>query len=250
MRETSGIMPAGSMLLEISHADYDNRDFPGVKQPTWTDLEGVPLGKYDFGGEVGVVDVGTAAMILTRRGQTEFYKDTGIAPTVRIEVEALQVRTTVKKDLGFGFGHYYLTVDRSKPLLSTMVVIKRNQYGGVAHLSVNISFDVRCESVDGRVVFSGEGCFMSVGAPWSFRPQHNAVEIPRVNCMLNGSDASDDFWLAVVPDRVLVPTHIDLVAGWHGKITLCGARSEGGLHSGKRVPGLTAAAQHGVLLRS
>lgn len=228
MRETSGKMPAGSMLLEIPHADYDNRDFPGIKQPTWTDLEGVPLGKHDFGGKVGVVDVGTAAMILTRRGQTEFYKDTGLAPSVRIEVEALQVCTTEEKDLGFGLGHYYLTVNRSKPLLSNMVIVKRNQYGGIAHLSVNISFDVRFKSVDGQVVFSAEGCFISANTPWSFRPPRNAIVIPRVNSMLNGSDNSDDFWLGVIPDKVPLTTYIHIPAGWHGGIIAHSAQSKAG----------------------
>ncbi len=186
-------------------------------------FEGVPLDPFDFGGSIGVQNVGATDTIVQRLDQAV---GPGLSTTIDIELVALQLRSVAPIDLGMGTGIYYATLNPDNPSLGTMDISFDANHGdpdpelhtGTFNSRLDVRFDIRFETLDGEIVpgFENMGLdLISLNDCWdhTWDPIPGVPLINGVNHELNGTDISTDFWG--------VPSHS------HG---LVGAKNGGGAH--------------------
>ena len=113
-----------------------------VPNPQFVDLEGIPLGTFDFGS--GPIGVPLADTIIERM---QFANLGGGSDTIDIELVALSLVSTTPIDLGFGAGFedIFITLNTSSPSIqSTMTILDtgEGQPHGTFESLLNFSFDV------------------------------------------------------------------------------------------------------------
>src|ERR1051325_3205277 len=73
-------------------------------------FQGVPLGAFNFGGSVGVQNVGSTDTIIQRLAPA-----TSPGPAIiPIEIVALHLQTTAPANFGLGTGTYFLTLQKER----------------------------------------------------------------------------------------------------------------------------------------
>jgi len=160
------------------NSKFTNADLPGVPQlPGIGQAGGPPV--FISGGAVGRVD---------------------------LEVSALQLRSTMPINLGFGTGIYYETLQsiHGGPMGRGLMDITFGPEGiphGMFNSWLYIPIDLRIGSATAPIVASDILLVTTTGADWSHFPPTGALLIgPQAagqggaNYLLNGVDQTTDFW--------------------------------------------------------
>jgi hypothetical protein len=170
---------------------------------------GVPLGTFDFGGAVGIQPTGTTDTIIQRLGTATVPGPTlppaQLAPTIPIEMVALQLMATVPSDFGLGIGTYFITLQsaRGGPASpGTMDITFDNTDvpgppqppNGTFDSTILVNFDVRLGSLVGPIAMSSSLPLSSIDTVWSHFPDPNQLLINGANNLLNGADHLGDFF--------------------------------------------------------
>jgi hypothetical protein len=164
-----------------------NFDFGGFAGLGFLELEGRPLGSFDFGS--GPVLLPKTDTIVRRLQQA-----TVASPTIDIEIIALQLRSVDPVDIGNGPEH--ILIDLDSPISGQMTI---NGLGteGDPHGTFDSSLDfvfVVSGTISG---FLGPipTSLSSSGTPWRHPPAPGEPVIAGVNFRLNGVNQLTDFWL-------------------------------------------------------
>jgi hypothetical protein len=72
--------------------------------------QGVSIGAYDFGGSIGVQNVGDTDTIIHRTADAAASAYGSWVDNVPVSIEALQLRSVDQVNLGAGLGYYYVTL--------------------------------------------------------------------------------------------------------------------------------------------
>jgi hypothetical protein len=146
---------------------------------------GVPLGTFDFGGAIGVKNVGGVDTIIQR-----LMDSTGNPAIIPIDIVALQLQSVEHPDM------FVTLADDQTPDNDIMEVTvgPEGDPHGTFDSFFDVYFDVRVGGLDGQIVQSGVLAFTSSGNPWRHQAVLGGVVIDGVNHNLNGTDDSNDFW--------------------------------------------------------
>jgi len=158
-------------------------------------FQGVPIGAFNFGGAIGIKDVGVTDTIIQRLAPA-----TGAAiPTQMID---LQLMSTAPTNFGLGVGFYFITLQsaRGGPASTGSMTIgfgpeaPAGSPHGTFDSFFDVFFDVRLGALGGPIALSDTLRLTSNGVPWNHFPTPNAVQINGVNVFLNGTDRNADFF--------------------------------------------------------
>ena len=141
----------------------DGTQFGGV------DFEGVPLGQFDFGGTIGVMNTGNADTIVQRLDPA-IVGGAGQTDTIDIELVALQLRSVDPVDLGAGLDFYYVTLSDDPLSLGTMDITFDDMEGGTFDANFDVFFDVRIGKLDGPIIDSQQINIVNDDDPWGRIP--------------------------------------------------------------------------------
>ena len=186
------VLAAASLLTGLSLPTPSRADpiepgwdlFNTVEGDTTVDgfnFQGVPLGTYNFGGAIGVQNVGNTDTIIQRLPPVSTVP--GIFDLL---LNVLQLKSLVPI---FGALYGYITLDSSHASVGTL-----NINAGTFTSTLDVYFDVRAGGLNGPIESSGMVTLNGSG-DWSSDAPPDALTIPGVNCLLNGVDTSEDFWL-------------------------------------------------------
>jgi MYXO-CTERM domain-containing protein len=185
----AGACPSLTQATDTVHSGWDLfLTQPGTEFMS-VPFMGVPLGTYDFGGTIGVQNVGQTDTIVQRLANVS--APGGTTPLV---ISALQLETTAPVSfLGGPFGPYYLTLQsvRGGPASTGQATI--NFGPNTFNSFFDIFYDVRFGALNGPIVNTGDLVLTSTGGTW----QHPALGyplIPGVNYLLDGTDPLEDFF--------------------------------------------------------
>ncbi|MBX9789971.1 MAG: hypothetical protein K2Y37_13720 [Pirellulales bacterium] len=159
-------------------------------------FQGVPLGTFNFGGSIGVQNVGSTDTIVQRLSPASVPSAPGTAPPIPIELVALHLQSVIPINLGSGLGLHYVTLqsERGGPASSGQMTIDfASSAGGTFSSFFDVFFDLRLGSLSGPIVFSSDLFLQSGGVPWDRTPDGTVV-IDDVNHKLNGTNQNNDFW--------------------------------------------------------
>jgi hypothetical protein len=187
----SFIIDPGSQLLEF---EAGSATFLG--QP----FEGVPLGTFNFGGIIGIQDVGPTDMII-RRLSTATVASAGNSATVTTAIDALQLKSVGPVSLmGELPQNYYVALSSRSggPVSTGTMTINFGPEGephGTFSSSFNLFVDIHTVSLDGPI-FASRNVIIpdSLSGPWGHQPE-GPIQIQGVNVDLNGVNSDNDFWL-------------------------------------------------------
>lgn len=159
--------------------------------------QGVPYTDFDFGGSIGVQNVGAADTIIYRENNVV----NGINNSTAIDMVGWQLRTVNQVNLGAGSGYYYLTLQSGQSSGGTMSDItfagNDSLHGGTFDSSLDVFFDLRFGALDATPITSGDCILNSSGNMWGNTAPLGVPAyalLPDVNFMLNGTDTTEDFW--------------------------------------------------------
>ena len=156
-------------------------------------FEGVPLGSFDFGGTTGVKGTGFADTIVKRLDDAEVVLP-GETATIEIEIVALQLRSVSPIDIGAGTDFHYVTLSPAPPSVGAMGITFDDANGGTFDSFFDVFVDIRIGELHGPIIQSFELDLSANNVPWDRTAPPDAIVIPGVNFLLNGSDTSTDFW--------------------------------------------------------
>jgi len=167
-------------------------------------FQGVPLGTYDFGGTIGVKNVGMTDTIVHR---TATDANTLVPATIPVQMLSLQLQSTTPFDPGAGTDFYYVTLQSNRsggeggPGPATVgnlsnVIESNPPFGGTNDSFFDVFFDFRKGALNGPIVFSDELQLTATNNPWTHLPPPGTLLIDGVNHNLNGTDGSTDFFTA------------------------------------------------------
>src|SRR5437867_11061385 len=169
-------------------------------------FQGVPIGAFNFGGAIGIKDVGVTDTIIQRLAPA-----TGAAiPTQMID---LQLMSTAPTNFGLGVGFYFITLQsaRGGPASTGSMTIGFGPEApaGSPHGTVDsffdVFFDIRLGSLSGPIALSETLRATAQGVPWNHFPPTGALEITGVNEFLNGTNSNADFF-PIGPFQSVFPT--------------------------------------------
>ena len=192
------INPSASAALilpgyDLFTTDPSGTNFGGVN------FQGVPEGNYDFGGTIGIKNVGATDTIVQRLSSVT----TPGATT--IQLSDLRLVSQTPANFGLGVGTYYVTLQslRNDSRYHNMSD-PANGPASTGTLSINpttfdtsaytVNFDFRFGAINGPVASSFSQSLNSTGNPWSTTPVPGEVLVDGVNHNLNGTDTSNDFY--------------------------------------------------------
>jgi hypothetical protein len=183
---------AGSLVAQDVLPGYDLL----TTQPGTTYMgvafEGVPLGTYNFGGSIGLQNIGSADTIVQRLSTVT--APSGTTPTV---MDALQLVSTAPVSLGGGpVGFYYVTlqsVDMTGPASTGSMTI--NFAPNTFTSSLDVFFDIHYGALNGPIVAQQNAILSTPDpVPWGNTAPPGALTITGANYFLNGTDTTEDFW--------------------------------------------------------
>jgi hypothetical protein len=150
--------------------------------------QGVPLNTYNFGGSIGVQNVGNTDTIIQRLAAAT------VPGTVSVQMDALQLESAVP---AFGGNYAYITLDPNYTSVGTLTIESLPSAGspGTFNDYFNVYFDVRYGSLSAPIEET-DGVALTGAGFWSNDAPPGALTIPGVNYDLNGVDTSADFWLS------------------------------------------------------
>ena len=140
------------------------------------------MGTYNFGGSIGVQNVGSTDTIIQRLGTS------GNGQTVGLQVNALTLVSTTPIDLNGDLG--YLTLDPNYTSGGTITINNDFTFSDV----FEVYYDIHLGSLSGPIDTSGQ-LDMTTSGNWTQDPPLNALLIPGVNYLLNGTDTANDGWI-------------------------------------------------------
>jgi hypothetical protein len=198
-----GLVVAALAFPSLSRADYtvdSGWDLFTTQPGTMFDYVpflGVPLTNFDFGGSIGVKNVGSVDTIMYR--PTDITNSSGGTVGFTADMVAFQLRTVSDQvNFGAGPGYYYLTLDPNYTSTADgMMYFNPDDLGGTFSSSVSVYYDLRYLSLDGLIVFGGNAILTNSGAFWD-HTSASAPVITGVNYLLNGTDTSEDFWPGMI----------------------------------------------------
>ena len=162
------------------------------------EIKGVPFETYDFGGTIGVKDVGNTDTIV-RRVQDVRIDASGSGPisaTIPVQFEALQLVTKKRVNLGGGEDLYFFTLSQNGDNTGELRVESLDRETGTFEMEFTVTFDVRLGSLDGPIVDQRSLDFDQSGeVGWGRTPPEGAVQIEGVNLFVDGSTSETDFWI-------------------------------------------------------
>ena len=190
--------PARADMAGVSAGwDLFATDSNGTSLPGLGQMEGVPLGTFNFGGAIGVENAQNTDTIIERLAAATPASVPGSA-TINIQVDALQLKTVDSVNFnGDGNASYYLTLQSTHGGMEstgTLTINFTNATSGTFTSTLDLFYDIRMGSLTGPIVSSSDIMLSSMGTPWANLPPPNATTLTGVNVNLNGIDNSNDFW--------------------------------------------------------
>lgn len=174
--------------------------FTTATPPTMFDnipFQGVPLGTFNFGGSIGIQNVGNTDTIIQRL--TPITGSSGGTVSFTADLAALQLVSVNPVSIGGGpVGYYFLTLQSERggtaSTDSGLMYFNPDNTGGTFTDTLNVYYDLRFGSLIGPIVSSSDVSLVNAGTTWTHDGSYPPV-IPGVNQSLNGgSDTSGDFW--------------------------------------------------------
>ncbi len=161
-------------------------------------LQGVPIGSYNFGGSLGVQNVGNTDTIIQRLADAVAPGLPGTAPAINIQMTDFQLVTSIPVNLGAGLGFYYLTLQsaRGGPLSTGQMTIGfAASTNGTFSSTLDVFFDIRFGALNGPIVNSSDVVMGTTGIPWERTlDDPSDLAINGVNQKLDGIGTTGDFW--------------------------------------------------------
>jgi hypothetical protein len=185
-------------------------------------FQGVPLGTFDFGGSIGVQNVGNTDTIIQRPTNISGPLGGPGSTAFAADLVAFQLESANPVNFGAGLGYYFLTLqsERGGPASTDSGVMTFNSAGTGGTFSdvLDVYYDLRFGSLTGPIVASG-GCVLNnAGASWTHDGSYPPI-INGVNYMLDGTDTGEDFWPGYIVhydglgDIHVVPEPTTMMAG-------------------------------------
>jgi hypothetical protein len=169
-------------------------------------LQGVPLGSFDFGGSVGVQPTYLTDTIAQRTADATAPGVGDTAPTIPVNLVALQLMTQTQVDLGGGNFHtLFVTLSAASPTggppgAGTMDITFTSSgpttQGGTFNSFFDVFFDIHVDSLNGQVIARDQEIQLNGSDTWSNTAPPEAWLINGANNLLNGSTDLNDFWPA------------------------------------------------------
>jgi len=134
--------------------------------------EGVPIahtGFYNFGGSIGVQNIGNTDTIIQRVGSPV----TAPGGTIGLSVDALQLETVTPVSLGGGpVGNYFVTLDTSAPNTGQLTITSFPNAGSPGTFSdyFTVNFDIRYGSLTGPIVAPEQTLTLTASGDWQTTP--------------------------------------------------------------------------------
>lgn len=156
---------------------------------------GVPLGTFNFGGSVGVQNVGVADTIINW-----FPSASAPSGSLALAADGLQLETAGPVSIAGGpLGIYFLTLQSQDGGPASLGTATVNFAPDTFSATLNVNFDLHFGALNGPVVYSSSQVLTSSSVLW----QHNAFGgvaplIPGVNTLLDGVDTAQDFHLSAL----------------------------------------------------
>ena len=156
------------------------------------DMQGVPLGTYDFGVGPDDVNLSNTDTIIQRMATAT--PDNNVIP---IQMVALQLQTTQMVNYNNdGLAFYYITLQPANASTGTDTITFATNTSGTYTSSINIFYDIHMGSLTGPIVESSNVTVTTSGTVpgWSNNAPFFSVLIPGVDQNLNGANNLNDFW--------------------------------------------------------
>lgn len=148
------------------------------------------MNPFDFGGSIGVKNVGSTDTIIQR-----LTAATGPTPQeIAIQMLALQLVSVSPINLGAGLGLYFITLQSARGGPASTGKMTINFTPQTFDSFFDVFFDLRFEDLNGPIVQSTNLQLSSSGVPWSNLAPPGSLLIDGVNNLLNGSNTNNDFW--------------------------------------------------------
>ncbi len=158
-------------------------------------LMGVPIGDYNFGGAIGLQNLGSTDTMLQRLATA-----TPGDPTVNVAVAAMQLETVAPVNFGgFGVDNYFVTQSLTNLSSGTMTVSwDGTGLAGTFSSTLDVFYDIHKGALNGPIVYSGDALLSNASTAWSDVAPGNSTTIAGVNQFLSGTpgDPTKDFWPA------------------------------------------------------
>jgi hypothetical protein len=194
--------PSLSRADDTIHSGWDLFVTDPLSSVLGVSFVGVPLGTFDFGGSIGVQNVGNVDTIIQR--PNNIVGSGNNYPYFTATLVAWQLRSANPTDFGGIFGsipyaYYYLTLDNNYTSGDTANWITFNPGGtnGTFGDTLEVHFAMRYGSLTGPVVWNSSCTLVNTWATWS-REGSYPIVIDGVNHLLNGTDTSEDFWVNTI----------------------------------------------------
>jgi hypothetical protein len=187
--------PAQASLTVSAGWDLLRTD-PNSQDASGAHWQGVSIGNWNFGGSIGIRDVGETDTIVHR---TADATSVGGTATVPVAMDVLQLRSVDPLSIGGGpVGYYYVTLQslRGGPTSGGTMTISFGPEGdphGTWNSTMSLYFDIRYGSLNGPIVAIMTDT-ISTSSQWRHESTPDALRISGVNYLLNGTDIYQDFW--------------------------------------------------------
>jgi hypothetical protein len=129
-----------------------------------------PLGTYDFGGTIGVQNVGNTDTIMSR--PTDIVCSAGSTLPFTADLVALQLRSVDQVSIfGGPVGYYYVTLQSVRGGTASndtgSTIFNSAGTGGTFSDALDVLYDVRYGALNGPVVYSSDCSLVNAGADWT-----------------------------------------------------------------------------------
>jgi hypothetical protein len=155
--------------------------------------QGVPLETYNFGGSIGMQNVGETDTIIQRLGTS------GNGQTVDLQMDSLNLKSTTPVLPGV---FLFASLDPGETSSGSITINANGTY--VSALSVN--FDIHAGAANGPVVETTTLDLDGSGV-WTHAAPAGAISIPGVNYKLDGQDTDEDFWIDQIDESSAGSAH-------------------------------------------
>jgi hypothetical protein len=175
--------------------DITNTEFQGIG---W---KGVGYSTFTF-GSFGEQSVGSANFIIQNIDTI-----TAVGASSPIQLVGAQIQTTASVPEGTFYegspsGYYYITLDTTNSSTGTVTIdsFPNNTSSGMFHAAITMNWDLRYGGLTGSVIFADTLGLVVTNVLWGTNAPSGALELSRINYLLNGSNTLEDFWPSTIVD--------------------------------------------------